>query len=268
MAELVFYIDETGNRQLDKKSDASRLGRDWFGFGGFVIKREDQDRAKWARDEVARELGAQNPFHMTDMLAETKGFSWLGRKTQAERDRFWNTYSTFLSDLPVIGMGCVIDRPGYVARGYLEQHGDSRWLLCRSAFDIAVERAVKYAMAEDRKLAIVFESDPPFDPIVKGYFANLKNNGLEFDGDRSSKYAPLEAEHFRNTLTTIEARPKSNRLLQVADSYIYAVARGKYDRKFGLYRHLCDHQKIINFALDGDAEKIKSMGVKYYCFAQ
>lgn len=268
MAELTFYMDETGNRRPDKKEDKSRQGRDWFGLGGFIIRREDEEPMKWRRDEVAIELGARSPFHITDMLSETKGFSWLGRKSEKERREFWATYQQLLCELPVVGLSCIIDRPGYVARGYLQQHGDNKWLLCRSAFDIAVERAVKYAISEGRKLRIVFESDAPFDPIMKGYFAQLKAEGLEFDAGRSGKYQPLTADQFRETLTTIEARPKSNRLLQLADSYIYAMARGRYDRKFGVWRDLCDHQKIMNFALQGDADRIRAMGIKYYCFDQ
>lgn len=62
------------------------------------------------------------------------------------------------------------------------------------------------------------------------------------------------------------SHPKANGLLQVADSYIYAIARGKYDAKFHLWRHLICEGRIINFALNGDADKIRAMGVKYYCF--
>ncbi|WP_433908764.1 DUF3800 domain-containing protein [Sphingomonas yabuuchiae] len=266
MAELTFYMDETGSRQPDKKPDASRLGRDWFAFGGFIIRREDEEAAKWARDEVARRLDVRHPFHITDMLAEAKKFSFLQRKTEKERLAFWAEYQEFLADLPVMGLGCVIDRPGYAARGYVEKHPETKWLLCRSAFDIVVERAVKYAIREDRRLRIVFESDAPFDPIVKSYFANLKQNGLEFDAANSGKYNPLTKDDFAKTLTTIESRPKSNRLLQVADSYIYAIARGKYHKQFSMWRQLCDAQRIANFALGGDAAAIKAMGIKYYCF--
>ena len=259
-------MDETGSRQPDKQPDKSREGRDWFAFGGFIIKREDEDAAKWARDEVAQALGVRHPFHITDMLAETKSFSFLGRKTERERQQFWIEYQQFLADQPVLGLACVIDRPGYVARGYVQNHPDSKWLLCRSAFDIAVERAAKYAIREGRRLRIIFESDAPFDPVVKGYFANLKENGLAFDSVNSDKYTPLTQEQFAATLTTIEARPKSNRLLQIADSYIYAMARGKYQKQFSLWRQLCDHQRISNFALGGDADAIRAMGIKYYCF--
>lgn len=266
MPEMTLYMDETGNRQPDKHSDKSRKGRDWFGLGGFLINREDEEPTKWRRDEVARQLGARQPFHFTDMLSERKGFAWLQRLSEKDRREFWREYQDFLTDIPVIGVACVIDRPGYVARGYVEKHGDQKWLLCRSAFDIVVERAAKFASSQGRKLRIVFESDPPFDPIMKGYFSNLKANGLAFDSGTSGKYEPLSAESFAQILTTIEARPKSNRLLQLADSYIYAIARGRYDRKFSLWRDLCDNARIVNFAVGGDADQIRATGIKYYCF--
>jgi len=265
MSELIFYMDETGNRNPDNKPDKGRENRDWFAFGGFLIAREDKDaaRAKWQAIVDAWQI--KHPFHITDMRNETAKWGWLGRVSEARRNAFWSEYRSFLSSLPVLGQACVIDRPGYVARGYLQKHGADRWLLCRTGFDIAIERAAKYARSVDRQLAVVFESDPAYNPIVEGYFADLKTNGLAFSEDTSDKYSPLSQEQFAETLTTIEHKPKSSRLLQIADSYIYAIARGKYDRQFHLWRELRDHRRIINFALH-DNEQIKAMGIKYSCF--
>ncbi|WP_161494574.1 DUF3800 domain-containing protein [Caulobacter sp. B11] len=258
-------MDETGNRQPDKKSDLSRLGRDWFGLGGFIIRKEDEIEAKRLHDEIVASWNVKSPFHFTDMLAEKKGFSWLGRLSQRERDQFWLDYKAFLSAVPALGTACIIDRPGYVARGYIEKHPGTKWLLCRSAFDITIERAVKYAVSIGCKLDVVFESDIAINDTVKGYFANLKENGLEFDKDNSAKYAPLSKEVFAETLGTIEWKTKSSRMLQIADSYIYAIARQRYDRSFHVFRQLRDSAKIINFALP-DTESIKAMGIKYYCY--
>lgn len=259
-------MDETGNRVPDKKTDASRAGRDWFAFGGYLIDREKEAQAKDLHQEFCEEWGVRRPFHVTDMLGQWKGFYWLKSKEQKFVDAFWSAYCQLLVDIEGIGLACVVDRPGYVDRGYLEKHGDDRWLLCRTAFDIAVERAAKYAISKGHKLRIVFESDPPFNPVVKGYFENLKKNGLEFDPKTSGKYNPLSKEDFAATLSTIEYKDKSSKLLQFADSYVYAIARHGYEKKFWMYRHLKDNSRIINFALDGDADAIKAMGVKYSCF--
>lgn len=265
MPTITYYMDETGNRQPDKKPDTSRVGRDWFGLGGFLIRKEDEDTAKALHRVMAEKWDIKVPFHFTDMQAEKKGFAWLGRLSQRERDDFWRDYKEFLSSVPALGTACIIDRPGYVARGYLEMYGKSKWLLCRSAFDITVERAVKYAVSVGAKLDIVFESDVSINATVKGYFANLKANGLAFDAGNSAKYQPLAADVFAATLGTIERKDKSSRLLQIADSYIYAIARQKYDRTFGVFRQLRDAGRIINFAL-ADTDSIRAMGIKYYCF--
>lgn len=262
---ITLYMDETGNRHPDKKSDASRIGRDWFGFGGILVRGEDNDQtrnlvaaflAKW-------KLGETKPAHITDMLAERQHFSWLERVDQERRESFWADWRRVLCQAPVIGLGCIVDRPGYLARGYLDKHQD-RWLLCRSAFDITVERAVKIARLEGRKLHIVFEQDPGINDTITGYFKNLKANGLGFDEGNSSKYGPLTTADFNETLGRIQHKPKSHPLLQIADSYIYAMSRKAYDKKFWLYRHLRDSKRIADFALD--AQHLPHMGVKYYCF--
>lgn len=268
MAELTLYLDETGNRLPDKKADQSRAGRDWFAIGGVIIDRLNEATAKAQRDAFAARWGVTAPFHMTDMLGEHKRFSWLGRLSESDRTRFWIEYRDLLFALPVLGFGCVIDRPGYVARGYIQQHGGNRWLLCRSAFDICVERACKYAMSKNARLRVVFESDAPYDPIIKGYFRTLKQDGLAFNTQSSGQYSPLTQAEFATTLTTIETKKKENGLLQVADSYLYSIARGKYDAKFHVWRHLRDTGKIINFACNGDVAAIRAMGIKYYCFDQ
>lgn len=265
MSELIFYMDETGNRQPDKKPDKGRENRDWFAFGGFLIAREDKDDARAEWQWIVDKWNVKHPFHISDMLSERKKWGWLGRTTEARRAAFWNDYRSFLSSVPAIGQACVINRPGYVARGYLEKHGADRWLLCRTGFDISVERAAKYARSVGRQLAVVFESDPAYNPTVEAYFRDLKEKGLGFAEGTSSKYSPLTQAELAETLTTIEYKTKKSRLLQIADSYVYAIARGKYDRQFHLWRELRDRKRAINFALE-DTDDIKAMGIKYSCF--
>lgn len=257
------YMDESGNRHPDKKSDASRAGRDWFGFGGVLVRGEDNEAIRASVDAFSKKWKLTHPAHITDMRAESKGFSWLERRSQTDREEFWSDWKAVLCNSPVIGLGCVIDRPGYVARGYLQKHKD-KWLLCRSAFDITVERAVKIARLEDRKLHVVFEQDAAVNEIVTGYFKNLKENGMGFDQKNSEKYKPLSKEEFGETLGRIQHKPKSHSILQIADSYIYAISRNGYDKKFGIYRSLRDRKRLAEFALD--SEHLPQMGTKYYCF--
>jgi hypothetical protein len=261
---ITLYMDETGNRHPDKKSDKSREGRDWFGFGGILVKGEDSEAVRELRQRFSDKWRLDDrPAHITDMLAEKKNFAWLGKISQAKTDEFWDDWRRVLCQAPVMGLGCVVDRPGYVARGYLQKHSDA-WMLCRSSFDITVERAIKIAKLEGRKLHIVFEQDAGINETITGYFKNLKENGLAFDSSNSAKYAPLTQADFADTLGRIQHKPKAHPLLQVADSYIYAMSRRAYDKKFWLYRHLRDAKRIADFALG--AEHLPQMGVKYYCF--
>jgi hypothetical protein len=265
MPRLIYYMDETGNRHPDKKATQERAGRDWFGLGGYILREEDKGGVRALHEQFCNEWNINQPFHITDMLSAKKKFAWLGKLSDRERSRFWEEYKDMISSIPALGTGCVISRPGYVARGYIRDFPGSKWLLCRSAFDITVERAAKYAKSQGAKLDIVFESDPPINETMKGYFRNLTENGLAFDAERAAKYSPLSREDFQTVLGTIEYKAKASPYLQFADSYIYAIARQKYDRHFGVYCRLRDRRRIINFAL-GEAEAIKSMGIKYYCF--
>ena len=229
------YLDESGSRHPDKKTDPGRQGRDWFGLGGILIRGEDSDPVRVAVASFSENWRLKSPLHFTDMQSENKGFAWLGRANQKEKERFWSEWRDVLCSINVIGMGCVIDRPGYVKRGYLDKHND-RWLLCRSAFDIVVERAAKIAKLEGRKLHVVFEQDAGINKTVTGYFDNLKTNGLAFDAGTSSRYVPLSRDDFATTLGRIQHKPKAYNLLQIADSYIYAMCRHGYQESSGFIK--------------------------------
>ena len=56
-------------------------------------------------------------------------------------------------DKDLVGLACVVDRPGYDAR-YREKYGRRQWHLCQTAFSIVVERAAKYARDSGRKLRV------------------------------------------------------------------------------------------------------------------
>lgn len=262
---LHLYIDETGIRNPDHKPDPNST-RDWFALGGIIIKAEDEDGAKSAHQDFYHRWPAMRcPLHMTDMLSERKGFAWLGKLGTDDIDRFWSEYRRFLTSLPVLGAACVIDRPGYTARGYTSLHGDKRWMLCRSAFDILMERAAKFAIYHGRRIRLFYEgANPTADQMIEGYFHRLRTEGLAFDPAQSAKYTPLNVDSFAATLLSIERKDKSSRMMQVADSYVYALSRGKYDRKFPLYRRIIEKSRMINSAVP--SEIAGSVAVKYYCF--
>lgn len=260
------YLDESGSRHLDKRPPTTPQNGDWFALAGILLKAEDEPAIK-AELHALRQRWPQilHPLHLTDMRAEKKGFAWLGRLSDDERSRFWTDYKGFLTSIPVLGAGCVIDRPGYMARGYGGRDRDVKWLLCRSAFDIVVERAAKLAALHGRRLKVFYElADPQTDARTEDYFRRLRAQGLEFAAETSSKYAPLETAEFGRILVSIEGKPKKSQIMQIADSYTYALARGGYDRKFDVYRRMLEKGRLTTSAVTG--EQARTLGVKYYCF--
>lgn len=265
MSKIILYLDETGNRNPDKKCDQTRHGRDWFALGGILVLESDLQEIKKKYNEFCKNWNIKAPLHFTDMQSQKKAFSWLGKLKQAQVSVFWQDYRSFLSSLPIIGTACVIDRGNYRSREYTKIYGENRWLLCKSAFDILIERSTKYAISRGCKLSVVFEGDIAHNEIMKNYFSSLKTNGLEFSASTSQKYNPLNQMEFATTLGTIEYKLKNNIFLQIADTIVYSIARQKYDRNFHVFRELRDRRKIINFSLENTKE-IQEMGIKYYCF--
>ena len=207
---LHLYIDETGSRHPDRLAVPTKHGFDWFAIGGVLIRAEDEDRTKLDLNNFIKQWPQiKAPLHLTDMRAEKKKFAWLGKLEVENRERFWSGYRTFLANLPVAGTACVIDRPGYVARGYGKREGDAKWLLCRSAFDIVVERSAKLAKQQGRRLKVFYEmADPVTDDRIENYFYNMKAQGLGFDPQTSAKYLPLTAVEFQHLLLDIEGKDK------------------------------------------------------------
>lgn len=265
---LHLYVDETGTRHPDRPGTAAKHGHDWFAIGGILIKDEDIQEARNRLSAFKKDWPQiRSPLHFTDMRSKKKNFAWLGTLNQVEIDRFWSRYRTFLAGLPVAGTACVIDRPGYIARGYGKREGDAKWLLCRSAFDILLERSAKFAKHEGRRLQVYFEmADPTTNQRIKSYYVNLKNNGLAFDEKNSAKYAPMTAAEFDHTLLTIEGKDKQNALMQIADSFVYAISRGCYEAGYDVYKRISESGRLINSQVPGPMAG--TLGIKTYCFEQ
>ncbi|MET4065924.1 hypothetical protein ABID58_000698 [Bradyrhizobium sp. S3.2.6] len=260
------YIDETGSRHLDRPGAQAKHGFDWFAIGGLLVDQEHEDGTKQRLQTfLARWPQIRSPLHFTDMRAEKKGFSWLGRVGDETRTRFWSEYKMLLAAAPVAGTACVIDRPGYAARGYGKRIGEEKWLLCRSAFDIILERAAKYAKHRGRRLRVYYErADPDTDARVEDYFRNIKAKGLAFDEKNSAKYNPMKPDEFAHLLLDITGKDKSNKMMQVADTYLYSITRGSYERKFDIYRRLLESGRLVTSQVPG--AMAANLGIKTYCF--
>ncbi|MDR6624371.1 DUF3800 domain-containing protein [Caulobacter segnis] len=260
------YLDDSGSRHLDKLAKTANQHPTWFALGGFVVRADDEDTCRTAYDAFCQSWPQMSPpLHLTDMRARRKNFNWLEKLSTSERERFWQDYHAFLTSLPVIGTACVVHRPGYLARGYGSRPGDSKWDLCRTAFNIVVERTAKFVASKGARLRVKFEGcDIKSDQLTKGYFALLKaGNGLQFDAERSAKYAPMEEAELVKTLIDLERKDKRSKLMQIADTYVYAIARGRYEADFPMFAAINSAGKLIDSQVGTDAAVL---GVKYSCF--
>jgi hypothetical protein len=155
---LNFYMDDSGTRRPDRKpGKRPKHGYDWFALGGVIVKEGQDERT--ARDLHADFLKAWNietPLHSVEIRAQDESFSWLEGLPADERERFYEELYQLMREAPVVGLACVIDRPGYNQR-YLEKYGRRSWSLCKTAFTVAVERAAKYALEQACKLRVLPE---------------------------------------------------------------------------------------------------------------
>ena len=116
------------------------------------------------------------------------------------KQHFLSDLEAMLLSLPIVGLACVIDRPGYNKR-YSERYGRKNGCCVRRLSNISVEQATKFAMANDRKLRVYVERCSKFeDKVLEGYYSNLRNYGNCFDANTSSKYSPLGGVDYKGTL--------------------------------------------------------------------
>jgi hypothetical protein len=133
-----------------------------------------------------------------------------------------------MRDAPVMGIACVVDRPGYRAR-YLEKYQQQPWMLCKTAFSIVLERAAKFARTEERKLRVHPERcNKAEDGMLRGYYLDLKANGSPFAAATSEKYGPLSQPELNETLYELDFKFKSSPMAQLADLYLWPICMGGY----------------------------------------
>ena len=264
---FVLHIDDTGSRRLDRLSATANQYPTWFALGGVLVATaQEQECKRLYGDFKAAWPDLTGPLHITDMRARRRDFAWLERLSDDDQKRFWHHYHEFLGSLPLVGHACVIHRPGYLNRGYGQRAGEAKWNLCRTAFNIVVERAAKYASSHGGRLRVEYEgSDRDTDQAIRGYFALLKNgNGLGFDKVSEAKYEPIDPGRLGGILIDLERKDKRSKLMQIADSFVYAMARGRYEPSLDIYKALRDSGRIVDDCLQPTDQAV--MGVKYSCF--
>lgn len=203
------------------------------------------------------------PLHSWEIRGRHANFKWLGVGIDTF-DRFVSDLEGLLFELPVMGLGCVIDRPGYNAR-YREKYGRQRWALCKTAFAVAVERATKYAILRDRKLRIYVErTDKKEDRRMNDYYHTLRGDGHWFDPGTAGKYDPISSKEYQATLYEFRTKAKTSKLMQIADLYLWPICMGGYEKSNFAYSRLLAAGKLIDCHLA--TEKVGTQGIKYSCF--
>lgn len=265
VAVSTFYIDDSGTRHPDRKPNTTLHGHDWFALGGVLV---DDDKLESANQQITSfrsrwpQLG-DAPLHSYEIRGRHENFTWLGYDDTV-RKQFLKELEQLLFLLPVIGLACVIDRPGYNHR-YRERYGHERWSLCKTAFEVVVERAVKFAHRNNRKLRIYVErSNKTDETALRGYYDSLKNTGHSFNPKTASVYNPLVSVDYSRTLYEFKTKNKSSKLMQIADLYLWPMCIGGYDKKNRAYSALKDAGKLVDCVLP--SKSIIEKGIKYSCF--
>jgi|SRR5579883_365185 hypothetical protein len=261
---MSLYLDDSGTRNPDRKVPKEFMYRDWFTLGGFLAKEEDEGVIETKHAIFCEKWGITYPLHSYDIRASTENFTWLKRIDEVTYNRFQRDLTSMLLDIPVVGYGCTIDRPGYTAR-YREKYGRQTWMLCHTAFAVVVERAAKRARENGCRLRIyIEEGDKTADDMIRGYYAELRADGMPFGQQNMARYAPLTKEELAFTLYDLKFKAKTSRLAQIADLYAYPIARGGYQPDYDPYKQLLANQKLIDCLLTPD--EVPHLGIKYSCF--
>lgn len=265
VAVTTFYIDDSGTRHPDHKPKLADHKHDWFALGGILIDDEDIPDAESRVAEFRHRWPQMSdaPLHSCEIRGRHDNFAWLG-VGDGTFSKFLTDLESLLLGLPVLGLACVMDRPGYNRR-YLEQYKQQRWRLCKTAFAVATERAVKYAMKRGRKVRIYVErTDKATDKIMAEYYVALRTDGHWFNPGSAEKYDPVSREQYQQTLYEFRTKAKTSPLMQIADLYLWPMCIGGYDRGNGPYSKLIQAGKLIDCSVR--AEEVATLGIKYSCF--
>jgi len=264
-AEYHFYMDDSGPRDPDRDRGTDSKAPDWFALGGLLINSEDEDTAKKSISAFRLRWPQMKdqPFRSYDIRNKTARFRWLADLSPEQYGMFMTQLTELVVSLPIHVLACVINRPGYNKR-YIERYGPRRWKLCRTAFNIAVERAAKLAIHKHVRLRVYAErSDKVTENQFKGYFDEMRQLGLPFDARSSGRYRPLSVDQLRSTLFEFRIKTKHSALMQFADLVLWPVCQGGYDRNHRAYAELSNAGKLIDVLCTEDNGVL---GVKYSCF--
>ena len=254
----------SGSRRTDRyQTDPRRDGMDCFALGGILIADEAISALLKAHASLTEKWKISDPLHSTKIRGRRDAFAWLGLDQSCKAD-FLNDLEQMILGLPIKGLACVVDRPGYVAR-YSDKFPQP-WLLCKTAFAILIERAAKYAKRMSARLEIYFEqAGKNEDRDILTYARLLETEGMPFDRQSSHGYDCLQPNDFKSTIIGQPNRiTKKVPMAQIADMVLYPMAKGGYDPSYGPYKKLFDGGCLVDSDLSVADKRV--LGVKYSCF--
>jgi len=261
---LNFYVDDSGTRHPDRPGTSGSATRDWFALGGVLIREDDEAECRRRYHQFRDQWEIDYPLHSADIRHCAAKFRWMATANAEEQQKFMQDITAFLIGIPAIGLACVIDRPGYNKR-YTEKYGRDKWLLCKTAFCIAVERAAKYALSVGHKLKVYVERcNPTDDRKIDEYYNLMKASGPPFDSKNSQRYGPLSVEQLKAVLYDFKLKYKTSPGIQIADLYLWPMCMGGYHKSNKPYVALKEAGKLMDVVCG--EEKIAEVGIKYSCF--
>ncbi len=261
-----FYVDDSGARHPGRPENQTWNDHcHWFALGGVLILESDETtareqihafRSRWPQIGTA-------PLHSYEIRNRRDAFHWLEVSTRRDSDRFYADLESLILGLPILGLACVVDGPGYNAR-YHVKYGNDRWMMCKTAFAIAVERGAKHALASSAKLRVLVErSAKSVERDLEGYYKSLKVDGHPFDAGRAGDYAPLDNQDYSGVLYEFVTKKKSSPIMQIADLVLWPLCRAGYEDTYRPYRELKATGRLLDCLYPGREE---ALGTKYSCF--
>lgn len=229
-----------------------------------MVRSDEETLAREAHRDFCEEWKLSLPLHSSEIRSQNEGFLFLREMEPEKRSAFYECLYSLMRNAPVRGIACVIDRPGYNAR-YLDLYEQKPWMLCKTAFNVVVERAAKHAKAAGLKLRVYPERcNKDEDLKLTGYYNSLRTAGLPFDRDTSGKYAPLTQVELAETLYEFRLKRKTSPMAQFADLFLWPMCIGGYHQSNQAYARLIADGKLIDCSLSqGDCS---ILGIKYSCF--
>jgi hypothetical protein len=259
------YIDDSGTRAPDHVVKTVPGKHDWFALGGILLLEQDKDRIEAGHAAFYSrwpQLKPGVPLHSSDIRMMKAGFSFLATDNEL-RTKFLGELGAFLTALPVLTHACVIDRAGYRAR-YAKSYGDEKWLYCKTAFSVLLERTVKFVRAKNARLRVhVEETAKAPDALIRDYYLSLGREGMPFTRETSEKYAPLSAQDFRDTLYGLKMKRKTSAVMQLADVYLWPMCKAAYAQN-AAWVALNESKRLIDCVLE--PHEVAHLGIKYSCF--